>query len=94
MNFIGVPFRSLGEGLLREAEMSQRQLNQGKPPPVWMTTHDNWHFTSHCMTYRQLSTLASVSSRQLGGSGLSSSFCLYKHGGGRGSVVWSVSEAS
>jgi ABC-type transport system involved in Fe-S cluster assembly fused permease/ATPase subunit len=32
MNFIGVPYRSMREGLLTEAEMTQRQLHQQSSP--------------------------------------------------------------
>lgn len=33
--FIGVTYRNMGEGLLRRAEMTQRQLHHQKPTPAW-----------------------------------------------------------
>ena len=40
MNFIGVPYRSMGEGLLTEAEMTQRQLHYPNPRQQWGTAHE------------------------------------------------------
>ena len=39
MSFIGIIYRNMGEGLLKEAEMSQRHLHPRSPPLAWVTAH-------------------------------------------------------
>jgi hypothetical protein len=59
MSFIGVPYRSMGEGLLTEAEMTQRTAASAKITPAWMTAHNIWE-PGTLYTSRELNRLEAV----------------------------------
>ena len=42
MSFIGVTYRTMGEGLLTRAEMTQRQVYLHSPPSAWVRAHKSW----------------------------------------------------
>ena len=51
VSFIGITYRSMGEGLLTRAEMTQRQLHH-QGPSSWVTAHKNWETWSKLYSFQ------------------------------------------
>ena len=48
MHFIGITYRNMGDELVTEAEMTQRQVHQQKPTPAWVTNYKSSKPRAQC----------------------------------------------